>query len=173
MRFVPILLALTLAGCAMTSSAATDSTQPATGSCHARGHGAFTLPDRHCTPGVADTAVTQANIDVTICRSGYTKKVRPPASVTGPEKLASMKAYGDTGSPRRYEYDHLISLELGGAPNDSHNLWPEPGASPNKKDRLENRLHRMVCDGSITLGAARREIAGDWVKTYRQLFGAS
>jgi hypothetical protein len=171
MRFVPIVLSLTLAGCAMASSAATDSTQPAAGSCHARGHGAFALPDRHCTPGVADSAVTQANIEKTICRSGYTKKVRPPASVTGPEKLASMKAYGDTGSPRRYEYDHLISLELGGAPNDSRNLWPEPGASPNAKDRLENRLHRIVCAGALTLSAAQRQIATNWVKSYHRLFG--
>jgi hypothetical protein len=169
-RFAPILLSLALAGCAVASNAATDP-QPPPGSCHARGHGAFTLPDSHCTPGVRDPAVTQANIARTICRAGYTKTVRPPASVTGPEKLASMKAYGDGGSPRRFEYDHLISLELGGAPNDAHNLWPEPGGSPNPKDRLENRLHRLVCDGMLTLKAAQHQIATNWVKRYHRLFG--
>jgi hypothetical protein len=170
-RFVPILLSLALAGCAVASSAARDATQPTAGSCHARGHGAFTLPDRGCTPGVADPAVTQANIDRTICRAGYTRKVRPPESVTRPEKLASMQAYGDTGSPRRYEYDHLISLELGGAPNDTRNLWPEPGASPNRKDRLENRLRRLVCDGELSLTAAQHQITTNWVKSYHGLFG--
>jgi hypothetical protein len=166
-----LLVCLPLAGCAMASGAANDPAQPAPGSCHARGHGRFELPDRHCTPGVGDSAVAQANIARTICRRGYTKTVRPPESVTGPEKLADMKAYGDTGSPHDYEYDHLISLELGGAPNDPRNLWPEPGASPNPKDRLENRLHRMVCDGTLALSAAQREIAGDWVRSYRRLFG--
>jgi hypothetical protein len=155
----------------MASGAANDPSQPASGSCHARGHGRSALPDRRCTPGVADPAVTQANIATTICRPGYTKTVRPPESVTRPEKLASMKAYGDAGSPHAYEYDHLISLELGGAPNDLRNLWPEPGASPNPKDRVENRLHKLVCAGSMTLATAQRKIATDWVKEYHRLFG--
>jgi hypothetical protein len=170
-RSVLILLSIALAGCAVASGAATDSTQPGAGSCHARGHGRLTLPDRRCTPGVADPAVTQANIARTICRRGYARKVRPPEAITEREKLASMKAYGDTGSPRRYEYDHLIALELGGAPNDTKNLWPEPGASPNAKDRLEMRLHRMVCDGSLSLEAAQHQIATNWVKSYHRLFG--
>jgi hypothetical protein len=170
-RAISILLCLLLSGCAMASGAATDPPQPAPGSCHARGHGRFVLPDRHCTPGVADPSVTQANLATTICRPGHTKTVRPLESVTRPEKLASMRAYGDSGSPHAYEYDHLISLELGGAPNDTRNLWPEPGASPNPKDRLENRLHRMVCDGAISLSAAQRQIATDWVRSYRRVFG--
>jgi hypothetical protein len=169
--FLAILLCPLLAACAIEATGTADAPQRAAGSCHARGHGRFTLPDRRCTPGLAAPAVTQANIASTICRAGYTKKVRPPESVTRREKLESMKAYGDTGSPRRYEYDHLISLELGGAPNDAKNLWPEPGASPNPKDRLENRLHAMVCDGSITLAQAQREIATNWVKAYHRLIG--
>ena len=115
--------------------------------------------------------MTQVNIDSTICRSGYTLTVRPPESVTEPEKLASLAAYGDPGSARDYEYDHLISLELGGATNDPRNLWPEPGPSPNPKDALEDRLHEMVCDGQLTLGAAQSEIAADWVAAYRRLIG--
>ena len=82
-----------------------------------------------------------------------------------------MDAYGDHGSMRGYEYDHLVSLELGGAPNDARNLWPEPGASPNVKDRLEDRLHTMVCHGTITLAAAQRAIAVDWLAAYRRYVG--
>ena len=145
--------------------------QPPAGSCHARGHGLFSLPDRHCTPGATDRRVTPATIAGTICRRGYTRTVRPPESVTEPEKRSSMRAYGDRGSPRHFEYDHLIPLELGGAPNDPRNLWPEPGASPNRKDRLENLLHRRVCDGAIGLRAAQRDIATDWVAAYRRAYG--
>jgi hypothetical protein len=141
------------------------------GSCHARGAGDFALPDPRCTPGAIDPRVTQRNIRVTICRRGYTKTVRPPASVTAREKRASMVAYGDHGSPRQYEYDHLIPLELGGAPNDQRNLWPEPGSVPNPKDALENRLRRLVCDRAMSLAAARRQIAGNWVSAYHRLVG--
>jgi hypothetical protein len=155
----------------MASGAASGPSQVQPSPCHARGHGDFSQPDRHCTPGVIDNAVTQANISRTICRAGYTKKVRPPSSVTEPEKLAAMKAYGDTGSPHEFEYDHLISLELGGAPNDLRNLWPEPGGSPNPKDRLENRLHKLVCNGTLTLSAAQRQISTDWVRSYHRAFG--
>jgi hypothetical protein len=79
-----------------------------------------------------------------------------------------MSAYGDRGSPGDYEYDHLIPLELGGAPNDRRNLWPEPGASPNPKDQLENRLHDLVCRGAVRLRVAQRQIARNWVLAYRR-----
>jgi hypothetical protein len=114
-------------------------------------------------------AVTQANIQTTICRSGYTETVRPPESVTEAEKKASLAAYGDPGPLHDYEYDHLVPLELGGADNDPRNLWPEPGASPNPKDALEDRLRSMVCAGELTLAAAREEIAVDWVSAYHRL----
>jgi hypothetical protein len=91
--------------------------------------------------------------------------------VTEREKLASLAAYGDSDPAHDYEYDHLVSLELGGAPNDPRNLWPEPGPSPNPKDELEDRLHAMVCDGQITLAAAQAAIAGDWVSSYHRLIG--
>src|SRR5665811_2237514 len=75
-----------------------------------------------------------------------------------------MAAYGDTGSLGEYEYDHFVPLELGGATNDPRNLWPEPGASPNPKDTVENELRQKVCDGRITLAQAQREIVTNWVR---------
>lgn len=143
--------------------------QPRPDSCHARGTGLFSLPDPRCTPGAVSPAVTQANISSTICRRGYTEKVRPPESVTEPEKKASLAAYGDTEPLHAYEYDHLVPLELGGAVNDPRNLWPEPGASPNLKDALEDRLRSMVCAGELTLAAARAAIATNWVSAYHRL----
>jgi hypothetical protein len=128
-------------------------------------------PDPRCTPGASDPRVTQADIGRTICRAGYTRRVRPPESVTEPEKPAAIAAYGYYAGHRlsAYEYDHLIPLELGGAPNDPRNLWPESGATPNPKDRLENVLRQEVCRGHLGLSAARREIATDWVSAYRRL----
>jgi hypothetical protein len=137
--------------------------QPAAGSCHARGRGLYSLPDAACTPGAIDPAVTPRDLAQTICRSGYSESVRPPESVTEAEKRASLVAYGDRRPLHYYEYDHLVALELGGAPNDARNLWPEPGPVPNPKDSLENRLHRLVCAGQITLAAAQLAIAHDWV----------
>lgn len=143
--------------------------QPAAGSCRARGRGLSSRPDPRCTPGALNPAVTQATIGRTICRSGWTESVRPAESITEPEKYASMAAYGDTGSASGYEYDHFIPLELGGATNAPHNLWPEPGASPNRKDRVEDYLNGQVCDRRMTLARAQKLIAGDWVAIYHQI----
>lgn len=126
--------------------------------CHARG----SLPDSNCTPGATDPRVTQDNIHQTICVSGYSKSVRPSSSITSSMKKISMQQYGFTDSSSNYEYDHLISLELGGAPADTKNLWPEPGGSPNPKDKVENKLHSLVCAGSMALAEAQRRIATDW-----------
>lgn len=61
--------------------------------------------------------------------------------------------------------------ELGGSPNSPHNLWPEPGAAPNPKDKLETALHDLVCSYRMTLTDAQNAIAGDWVSAYRQVLG--
>jgi hypothetical protein len=136
--------------------------QPSPNSCRARTVSGFVLPDPRCTPGAIDPSVTQANIGHTICRAGYSATIRPPESITESEKRSSLAAYDDTGVPGDYEYDHLVSLELGGARNDPRNLWPEPGRSPNPKDSIENELHRAICDGEMSLVAAQVAIARDW-----------
>jgi hypothetical protein len=115
--------------------------------------------------------VTQADLSSTICRSGYTETVRPSESITEREKAASLRSYGDPGSLGEYEYDHLVPLELGGAPNDPRNLWPESGSIPNPKDEVENRLREMVCSGQMRLAVAQRGIARNWVGVYRRFYG--
>lgn len=147
--------------------------QPVAGACHARGSGLHSQPDPACTPGALNPAVTQATMDKTICVSGYTETVRPSERVTEAEKSASMAAYGDRGSMGAYEYDHLVSLELGGALNDARNLWPEPGDSPNPKDTVENALHRAVCDGQMPLAQAQHIIATSWVSWAKSHYGSA
>jgi len=56
-----------------------------------------------------------------------------------------------------YEFDHLIPRELGGA-DDVANLWPQAWAEARVKDREENRLHRAVCRGEISLRTAQRRM---------------
>jgi hypothetical protein len=123
------------------------------------------LPDGRCTPGATDPRVTQANIATTICVAGYTKAVRPSTSVTTPIKRARLAAYGSSGPLSAFELDHLIPLELGGAPAAVANLWPEQLSGTqgaHAKDRVENDLHARVCAGTMRLAIAQRAIATDW-----------
>lgn len=126
-------------------------------SCHA---GPGPTPDPACTPGAIDPAVTQQNIATTICRSGYTAKVRPSTSQTDKAKAQMYKAYAIPAHTTS-ELDHLVSLELGGS-NDIENLWPEVGSLPNPKDKVEDILHRALCSGKVTLAAAQQAIATNW-----------
>jgi hypothetical protein len=151
--------------------------QPPAGSCHYGSDKGEPLEDRTCTPGATSPAVTQATLDTTICRKGgYTKGIRPPASVTGAEKRANAASYGYTGSLSVAEYDHLVSLELGGDPNDRRNLWVEPPAPGhvgtsvnNKKDPVESKLHTAVCAHTVSLAAAQQAIVQDWTTALSRL----
>jgi hypothetical protein len=121
---------------------------------------------------VVSTAVIQANLAATICRSGYTSTVRPPESDTEAFKKKIMAAYREPGSLGDYELDHLVPLEVGGS-NDAGNLWPErndhPSGAINSKDLVENALNRAVCAGSVTLAAAQAAIAADWTTALSRL----
>lgn len=147
------------------------STAPATApespnaECHMNGQ----LPDANCTPGAVNPNVTQDNISQTICIEGYTKTIRPTSTYTNQLKQQQMKAYGFNDSIKMHEEDHLISLELGGSPDDPKNLWPEPGASPNPKDKVENFLHSAICAGKIQLQDAQTRISKDWTKAEQGL----
>lgn len=119
------------------------------------------LPDPQCTPGAIDPAVTQADIRQTICVRGYTATVRPPVSETDAFKYDDAYPHYGVARSAVSELDHLVPLELGGA-NDAANLWPELGAVPNPKDRVEGDLRMAVCDGKVTLAAAQLAIARNW-----------
>jgi hypothetical protein len=138
---------------------------PAPGACHARG----VFPDPRCTPGATNPVVTQSDIASTICAPGWPSSVRPPESYTEPLKRRLMASYGDKYAIRDYELDHLVSLELGGAPSDPRNLWPEFGASPNPKDRVEDAAHKAVCDHKLSLAIAQIDIATNWVSLAERL----
>lgn len=125
-------------------------------------------PDPGLTPGVADPAVTQANIDLTICIHGYTARVR---NVPESEKLSVFREYGVDPRSDHFEVDHLISLELGGA-NDVRNLWPQSYTTQpwnaHLKDHLENRLHALVCAHKVPLVDAQHAISTDWESAFKK-----
>ncbi|MBT8159989.1 MULTISPECIES: hypothetical protein [Arthrobacter] len=130
------------------------------------------LPDASCTPGAIDPAVTEANISSTICKSGYTTTVRAPVSDTDKVKKLSLQQYGLAPSSST-EYDHLISLQLGGT-NAVSNLWPEPNregapGTTNPKDAIETRLNKAVCSHRVTLADAQKAIARNWVTAEKDL----
>lgn len=127
-------------------------------------------PDPFVTPGAVDSAVTQATIKKTICRSGYARSVRPPEEYTERLMRAQLDALGlPRSNLRQYEEDHLIPLSLGGAPRDPRNLWLEPRSVPwgaEDKDKLEEQLHLLVCTGWVPLREAQQEIASDWIGAF-------
>ena len=99
------------------------------------------VPDPKLTPGDAFEVTVQD-----LCVPGYARKVR---SVPAEMKREVYREYGITShGSGDYEVDHLIPLELGGS-NSIKNLWPESHrTSPwnaQVKDRLEGKLHELVC----------------------------
>lgn len=166
---MPRVLSVTLIAAAVTAALAAPLAGPAAPAHAATCSQAYLpLPDPSCQPGATNPDVTQSTIGSTICVSGWTKTVRPPTSYTNPLKVRQIAEYGysDT-STADYEEDHLIPLELGGAPRDPENLWPEPrydagGATAADKDTVENALKKKVCAGTMTLAAARYIMATDW-----------
>ena len=130
-------------------------------------------PDPMLTPGVLNPDVTQAGIGSTICKSGWTATIRPPASYTNSLKVTQIAQYGYADTAKvSYEEDHLISLELGGNPTDPKNLWPEPytitladsrNVGAHVKDAFETQLKTKVCAGTMTLAEAQAEVGDHWV----------
>jgi hypothetical protein len=108
------------------------------------------------TPGVLNPDVRQETIGETICKSGWTRTIRPPVSYTNELKIRQMREYGVGGSPSDYQEDHLISLEMGGHPTDPRNLWPEPYPHASEVDQVENEINDEICSGKITLAEGQQ-----------------
>jgi hypothetical protein len=122
------------------------------------------LPNASLTPG-AVSRLTSAQL----CNG-----VRPSRLVSERARQQVLRSYGmDGASAPAYELDALITPELGGS-TDIANLWPQRYHSPvwnaRVKDELERLLPSLVCNGTITLADAQREIATDWITSYKRHF---
>jgi hypothetical protein len=128
--------------------------------------GVFLLPLADLTPGATRPATVHD-----LCATERARTARPiPASV----HRAVFASYGaNIERAAEYELDHLITPELGGAP-DARNLWPQPFArtvwNAYVKDELEELFHQLVCDDALDLATAQREIADDWIAAYKRYF---
>jgi anti-sigma factor RsiW len=123
------------------------------------------IPDSRLTPGATVLVSRSA-----VCAESNTKN--KPVSAAVQRKV--FEEYGIAGvDPRAYEVDYLVTPALGGA-DDIHNLWPHSYSATawnaRVKDALEDRLRGMVCDGSLDLSEAQREIASNWIAAYKKYF---
>jgi hypothetical protein len=116
------------------------------------------VPDYSLPPGALNSQVTQANIAQTICVPGWTRTIRPPVQYTSALKRRQMAERHLPGTSADYEEDHFIPLELGGAPRDVRNLWPQPIVQAHLKDKQERALNRAVCAARMTLRVAQTKI---------------
>lgn len=149
-----------------------------------------TIPDRTTTPG--------STRDLTLEEILATKWSDDPRRVTQSMKQQAFDDYGlegydDPAYPpdrhgRRWQIDHLIPRQMGGADEQS-NLWPAPynathPYNPNypedhvmnpwdvvRKDITANRLMKAVREGQMTLDEARTRMQGDWRQTYIEFYG--
>ncbi len=124
------------------------------------------LPRRDLTPGVVRTV----SVDEVCGREREPADPRVAASVA----RQVFENYGaDYRRAAEYELDFLITPELGGTA-DARNLWPQPYGSTQwnayVKDELELLFRQLVCNGTIDISTAQREMATDWIAAYRRYF---
>jgi hypothetical protein len=121
------------------------------------------LPDPKLTPG--DT------IDVTRDDLCAERRTSLDDDISIKLKSRVFDIYGiRPDTPVSYNVDHLIPAGLGGS-NSIKNLWPQPLSGEwgyTLKNKLERRLHKMVCSGELDLKKAQEEIARDWVNAYKR-----
>lgn len=120
--------------------------------------------------GATDPRATQANIDTTVCRPGYSRSVRPSYAVTSPLKRRMMMAQHPSERSADYELDHLIPISLGGAPLDARDLWLQPRrgqANAQDKNALAFVLWRLVCEHKMPLATAQEAMRRDWIAAYK------
>lgn len=130
------------------------------------------LPDPQLTPGVIRTSNGSE-----VCAASF--RTKPFRHTTQAMKKQVCAAYHIAKCPAKntLEIDHLIPLELGGL-DDVRNLWPQLAKYPNGpgfhvKDKLENELHRRVCQGNMSLPEAQACIRSNWIECYQKLFGST
>jgi hypothetical protein len=128
------------------------------------------VPDPKLSPGVVDPTLTTQ----VICAKGWsTSTVRDvPESLKKQvyARYGVQPHQGYCSGPSGCEIDHIIPLTTAGA-NDINNLWPQPydGTwNAHLKDKLEVKLHSLVCSGQIPLAQAQKEISTDWRVAYQK-----
>ena len=106
-----------------------------------------------------------------VCRTGEAQVV--VRDIPEDTRRRVFAAYGISPNAGEFEVDYLITPDLGGAES-IRNMWPQPYSTKwnaKVKDRLEQRLHQLVCAGQLDLATAQHDIATDWIGAYRRYLG--
>jgi hypothetical protein len=122
-------------------------------------------PDRRCSPGAYYSRATKA----VLCSPGFHPSTLQ--HVTAAATRTVNAEYGLTGSSRAaLKIDHIVPLELGGS-NNVANLYPQRPSANRLKKTLDSALRGRVCQGLISLAAARQQVAANWELLYTKLNG--
>ncbi len=109
---------------------------------------------------------------VEVCRTAQAEVITP--NITEETRREVFAAYGiDPARRSEFEVDYLITPDLGGAES-VRNMWPQPYSvrwNARVKDKLEQRLHQLVCENRLDLTTAQRAIAVDWIGAYKKYVG--
>jgi hypothetical protein len=127
-------------------------------------------PDRRCSPGAYYSGLTKA----VLCSSSFRA-----GAIPGVDDATRSAVEREYGLPARHgstlKVDRIVPLALGGS-NDIANLFPQKASSHSgapAKDKLESKLHTMVCAGQMGLRAAQRGIASNWHALYVRIVASA
>jgi hypothetical protein len=127
-------------------------------------HGWGSRPPLRVTPGVARSS-----------RAAICPQVGAALLAAHPGRAVTSRVFAEYGvRPRfrpRYRIDLLVPADLDGT-DSRRNLWPQPVHAFYAKNRLERRLHALVCSGRITLGSAQRAIRRNWKRAFHRFLTA-
>jgi len=119
------------------------------------------LPSKDHTPGKAAKVSKEE-----VCSANFTAAAKPINDSTAADVWDSYAIRPSAGR----ELVQLIPSSLGGT-NDRENLWPLPSSKdfgPAQKKALDEKLHKMVCDGSLDLKQAQEALKKNWVDAYKK-----
>lgn len=126
------------------------------------GPGGLILPEKpigHYTPGQTASGIGLADLCPHLSEAWDGAR----RSLTDAQKRRVKALYGIGQADPVAEWDHLIPRELGGA-DTLANIWPMTDRDADqRKDRLENELHRQVCAGRLDLAEAQQRARQFWV----------
>ena len=115
------------------------------------------LPNGTLTPGAAIRGVSAAQV----CSRGYARRARHRYDREWRRLAAAVRCEYNVRGPG-YRIDHLVPIEVGGAPFDIRNLWPQPVAESRIKDEIENSAHERICAGTVRIEDAQRAFERNW-----------
>ena len=119
------------------------------------------LPAKDFTPGKTGKATKEE-----ICSGSYAASVKPVKPGDAQDAYDSYGIRADSGR----ELVQLVPSTLGGT-NDKQNLWPLPASrefGPAQKKALDEKLHSMVCAGTIELKVAQDALKKNWMEAYKK-----